>query len=475
MRDYVQIKNISSGWAEPSDWIDINTVADNEILLLVTEGTGIGFTVKVGTGTGTFIIDWGDGNVQGPLTGNGTTVYQHQHATGGTPCSLGYNTWKVRIYFASGDITGWKVARHSYVQNVQQCPILSANIGAMYLSTYSSLFYDAGALMTFPLLKKCKIKSFGTSTSTGFLFYNCNALASVTLPTTWGSITNTTYMFRKCYALASVTLPTSWGSITNTSYMFEYCYAVTSLNLGTSWGSVTNTSYMFQYCYAITSVTLPTTWGSVTTIIRMFFNCNALTTVTMPDSWGSITNASNLFVNCLSLVSINCGSSWGGVTTVSNMFFNCYALTSVTLPASWGSVTDVSYMFYCCYSLKTINNLQWLGNQTAQSDFTDFLYTAEFLQQAISIGSLLSRVGIVGASGKLLLCSTIRLTNAGSTFTGSSPQVNISYTSLGAAALNLLFGDLPTLVGKTINITGCPGAASCTRSIATAKGWTVTG
>ena len=41
--------------------------------------------------------------------------------------------------------------------------------------------------------------------------------------------------------------------------------------------------------------------------------------------------------------------------------------------------------------------------------------------------------------------------------------------------MDQLFTDLTTIVGKTINITGCSGAAGCTRSIATAKGWTVTG
>jgi len=84
--------------------------------------------------------------------------------------------------------------------------------------------------------------------------------------------------------------------------------------------------------------------------------------------------------------------------------------------------------------------------------------------------------GMNGSSGAGIIKTTsIRLTNPGSTFTGSSPQINISYTSLNAAALDLLFGDLPTLTGKYINITGCPGASTCTRSIATAKGWSITG
>ena len=44
---------------------------------------------------------------------------------------------------------------------------------------------------------------------------------------------------------------------------------------------------------------------------------------------------------------------------------------------------------------------------------------------------------------------------------------------MDATELNNLFGDLPTLTGKTIRITGCSGANSCDTTIATNKGWTV--
>ena len=91
---------------------------------------------------------------------------------------------------------------------------------------------------------------------------------------------------------------------------------------------------------------------------------------------------------------------------------------------------------------------------------------------------MLSKFGAYGANGYVLKIPSIRLTNPDSTFTGSSPQVNVSYTSLDATALENLFTDLPTLTGKTINITGCVGAASLTttqREIATNKGWTIVG
>ena len=73
---------------------------------------------------------------------------------------------------------------------------------------------------------------------------------------------------------------------------------------------------------------------------------------------------------------------------------------------------------------------------------------------------------------------SLRLTQGGSTYTSTSPQINCSYMQLGQAALVQVFNDLPTLVGKTINITANPGAALLTageRAIATGKGWTIIG
>ena len=45
---------------------------------------------------------------------------------------------------------------------------------------------------------------------------------------------------------------------------------------------------------------------------------------------------------------------------------------------------------------------------------------------------------------------------------------------LSAEAINELFRSLGRVSGKSIHIGGCEGTKSCDRSIATAKGWTVT-
>jgi hypothetical protein len=361
-------------WTKPAEWIDISTVGDNEINLLVSDGTGISFATTVAS-SGTYTIDWGDGTVE---TGRASgTTYQHQYNySGGTYCAnLGYWVYKVRIYGATGNITRWQVKRHSFTTRKQYLNILWAVFGTTALTDCSSTFYDTVGLTAV-----------------------CQKLQACTLPTSWGSVTTTSYMFNNCSSLSSIVLPTSWGSVSNTSFMFYNCYALSSIVLPTSWGSVSNTQ---------------------------------------------------------------------------GMFYNCYALSSIVLPTSWGSVTTVLNMFNGCYSLKTITGLDYLGHQSLATNGTDLLKDCQYLQGTLTVAAFLSKIGIYGTSAYLLQCTGIRLTNANSTFGGTSPQVNVSYTSLDATALNTLFGDLPTLTGKTITITGCPGAATCDTSIATAKGWTV--
>jgi hypothetical protein len=335
-----------TGWTKPAAWIDISTVGDNEINLLVTEGTGIAFTTTVAS-SGTYTIDWGDGTVETDRESG--TIYMHQHTANGTAWGATY-TWKIRIYGATGNITAWKVSRHTYIKRKQYHPILWAVFGTTAITDYANTFYNA----------------------TGE-YVECRDLQACVIPS-FDSCSSTSYMFNFCYSLSSITLPTSWGSVSNTSSMFAYCFA----------------------------------------------------------------------------------------------------LSSITLPTSWGSVSDASYMFSDCYSLKLINNINYLGSESVACNFTDFANDCEFLQTDISIGSLISKIGIYGEAGFVLKVDSIRLTNGNSTFGGTSPQVDVSYTSLDATALNTLFGDLPTLVGKTIKITGATGAATCDTSIATGKGWSVT-
>jgi hypothetical protein len=52
---------------------------------------------------------------------------------------------------------------------------------------------------------------------------------------------------------------------------------------------------------------------------------------------------------------------------------------------------------------------------------------------------------------------------------------SVANCKLSAAALNEIYTNLPTVTGQTITVTGNYGVAGDDPTIATAKGWTVTG
>jgi hypothetical protein len=69
------------------------------------------------------------------------------------------------------------------------------------------------------------------------------------------------------------------------------------------------------------------------------------------------------------------------------------------------------------------------------------------------------------------------LSKIGSGTSGNGPKFTFTVASckLSAAALDALYTSLPTVTGQTITVTGNVGIAADTPTIATAKGWTVTG
>src|SRR5574343_13921 len=163
-----------------------------------------------------------------------------------------------------------------------------------------------------------------------------------------------------------------------------------------------------------------------------------------------------MFYNCYSLGSITLPTSWGSITTTSSMFPNCFSLQYVSPTTSWVNITNQSYMFNACYSLQSITLPTSRANDC---NFTDLIYGLESLKQNITMNTRLSSLGIYGGNTTTRVPITgLRLPNQGSTFSGASPQITVSYTNLNKNALELLFDDLPPFTtAKGINITGVSG------------------
>jgi hypothetical protein len=191
-----------------------------------------------------------------------------------------------------------------------------------------------------------------------------------------------------------------------------------------------------------------------------------------------VDNISTMFSRCEGLIYVKMPMSMTNVTNSTGAFRFCYSLEDLTVPAlNNNGHTNISEMFGGCMSLKTLTGGQNIGSTTTATNAGNFFNNNEAMTgyTGNSLYSVFQYSGTVTVKTKL---ESLRLLNTGSTYGGSSPQINISYNDLGQAALVQVFNDLPTLTGKTINITGCTGAAALTapeRAIATGKGWTITG
>lgn len=141
---------------------------------------------------------------------------------------------------------------------------------------------------------------------------------------------------------------------------------------------------------------------------------------------------------------------------------------------------------------------QWLDINISGTELTTFRFSE------ISYANLLEKIKVYQVTNKCTSCANMfqycyslqsldlsatnvgAVTSAGNFAYGTTslikcrlPQAKWSFTvannPLSATELNLLFGDLAAVKGQTITITGCTGASTCDKTIATNKGWTVTG
>jgi hypothetical protein len=432
--------SVATGWQAPTDWPSLNDCALGNIELIVNDQTMATYAfVCTTSAAANYQINWGDGNTIQYASG---ATAQHTYTVGsGTPCSLGYTTFKITISPVSGNLTAFAVAPHSLAVNIQYHAILSAYIRATSLTSLASAFYCA----------------------TGARVY-CYQLESCIVSDVLPSCTTATNMFYTCYSLQSVNV-SGMTAVTNATNMFNGCNSLQSVNVS-GMTAVTTATNMFYACYSLQSVNV-SGMTAVITAADMFYACYSLQSVNV-SGMTAVTNATNMFYACYSLQSVNV-SGMTAVTNATNMFNGCNSLQSVNV-SGMTAVTTATNMFYTCRSLSTVTMTSFAS--AAASLLADTMFSG--CEQMINIllpTAKVTKLGMAGATGLLDKLATISF-NAASTFSGTSPQLDVSYCTLTAAQLNTIFGQLPNNLAKTVNITGCTGETLVTLSGTTVLGST---
>ncbi|WP_221792544.1 BspA family leucine-rich repeat surface protein [Aquisediminimonas sediminicola] len=346
------------------------------------------------------------------------------------------------------------IASMAYLFNdclkLQSVPIWIASATAL-LNT-ANMFQNCYSLQTVPLF------STNAVTNMSAMFANCLSLQNVPMFNT-SAATNMSTMFQNCYNIQAVPLINT-VLVTNMSAMFQSCVSLQSVPLFNT-QAVTNMSTMFQACASLQTVPLLNT-AAVTMMTAMFYGCSSLQIVP-PLNTQAVTNMSTMFQNCSNLQIVP-PFNMASLAVATFMFQNCFNLETVPLfnLKTIGTV-DLSYMFYGCTSLQTVP----LFNTQAVTNMGNMFQGCVSLQAvpALNCATATSLANMFAGCVSLV---SIKLINVKVT-------ISVASCKLSAAALDEIYTNLPTVTGQTITVSGNWGATGDTPSIATAKGWTVTG
>ncbi len=150
--------------------------------------------------------------------------------------------------------------------------------------------------------------------------------------------------------------------------------------------------------------------------------------------WNCFTNGLAFQPNILSV------DDWGPIQwdSLGAFMYHCSNATSIAGGGVFGGVFDASGAFNACTSLVTIGDMLL---PSVPMNLANFVFGCSALEKFL-IRGIVSDLSLAGCN-------------------------------MNAAALNVAFNNLGTVVGKTIDVTGNPGEPTCDKIIAQLKGWTV--
>ncbi|GEM_PF-6773387 len=509
LADYDAKISLIDEWVAPTDWIQLETPNDNEILLLASDmNPHYAINVEV---VGGYTVDWGDDIVNDWASG---ATASHSYTKGdGQACSRGYTTFKIRIYaqVATNNIFSYRTwvstASFSGISN----GLLWAKFGTKNIG-FNSLF---GNRYT-PMVRSFYIESVEMPQVMNTIYVNMidafkdsTSLVKFEMPKQLGANSHgyidQSFNGAKIRHLDFSAIDTWESGYTSigTPYLKTFI-PPKRLNFGTSgqngYGfsgcdlgmmvlpNTVNNIVRFIDGYRGYGITFnPTYENRIISLENFFYTCYNLYDLTFVNEVNLTSgNIQLMMYGCYSIKSFRFPTNNGVlITNISNIFRLCYNLETIENFPVLNSVTTMVGAFFNCSSLKNIDNLDQLGDETTGMDLA-LTYAGCYslnppggLRVRNKITGRFVLAGINESSPAALQSLLFTNSAAVSTWAGSSPQIDVSNCSMDTTALNDLFASIiaTTLNGnlgdKQIRITGNPGASACDMSIITNAGGTV--
>lgn len=336
------------------------------------------------------------------------------------------------------------------------CHRLSSIPGLNTISatTHATFLNNALSLKFIPKM------NFSKTTSLSSAFRNMYSATEMQPILDVPNVTDLSYAFAVNFMQKMPTLITGPGKVTTVNNMYDTCYMIKTTDLFDT-GSCTNFTSMHLNNYRLIS---PPTYNTAngTNFTSMFQTCYSLVTAP-PFNTANATIVTSMYYNCFSLLNVP-EYNFNKVDNASTLFRACVRLEDppvLNLPVA----TTISNIFYDCFNLKVIPKMTIPNVTNATTAFLN-CYAIRYIPD-ISFNSVSSaaNLGMFSANWSL----------SAAKMTGMRFSFSVANFALSDTALNEIYTNLPTVTGQTITVTGNPGVANDTPSIATAKGWTVTG
>lgn len=266
---------------------------------------------------------------------------------------------------------------------------------------------------------------------------NITKLPNINLPsaTALGTILNSCNNLTEVGNIHAPVAVSASGLLSNTPSLLK----VGNINLPLA----TSVDQLFYGNYRLRQVGTITTSTSLVSMNSMYYMCGELIDPVMPSNTQNVSSANSLFAYCRNMIKAPVLNLNATSCNSSNMFQECNKMVDASQVSITFAIT-ASSMYVNCSAMTKPATAGYVYANTAPS----FAIGCRSLQRF--------------PPGVLSISRAFSVANSGLTTDG----------------LNAMFTSLPTAYNfgsEAITITNCPGAATCDRTIATNKGWTLIG
>ena len=461
----------SAGWTRPADWLTLPTVTATDQKFVGLHAIWPDANFLALSASNAYTVDWGDGtsaNYAAGVVAEKEYNYATYDTVNTTLCSRGYKQVIVTVTPQAGQtLTALNLHQRHSSQAVSYCSgfldIALAGDSLADLRIGVQTPATSTRTINFNALERVNIAR-SDLRAVDLLLSNSRRLQSVVdLATSTKSASTLNVTFTDAGDLVNAT---AHGLRNGDPVVLTSLTSTTGITVGTRYFVISSTANAFQLSvtYGGAAVALTTNGSGVfsagTSMSNMFNNCSSLQTVPLFNT-AAVLNMTSMFGSCQSLQTVPLFNT-AAVTTMANMFTNCSSLQTVPL-FNTASVTSMGGMFGSCQSLQTVP----LFNTAAVTNTSGMFDNCPSLQTV----PLFNTAAVTNMTAMLSNCSSLSNID----MTGMKVSFSVASCKLSADRLNEIYTNLATVAGQTITVTGNYGTTSDNPSIATAKGWTVTG